>query len=292
MDHAQRFFVLREFGLGGPIASQCRYNDRGLQCDDRLVHLTETRLPWRKGGWVEIDSGYSIGSISLELDDDLYTYTDDFISPEAMVIEATDNNDYKVTAYFFKLLTGPNASSQNADFTIFGYGHRQDTTSFLAGVHLFKDVSETEDKLVYVNDLIDIRRGHEWQLHDSGSGVIAVYRGQIYFFSDNRLVRATYLDEGRQCKEMVIASFPKCRYMRQDDRHPRYLCGVGDGHVIQFIVDLEDMVILNMPDQDDEESIYMPGVVEGVMKCFVFSLNFVKGRLRNTFPSAENEYLL
>lgn len=293
MEYAQRFFVDREFGLAGYRASfKCWLNDRGLQCGNCLVYLSDSRLPWHKGGMVVIDHQYSLGQISFEIDKAKYTYCDDFMSPEALVIEARDNDADDTAIYGFKLLSGPNVKSFEPDFTVIRHPHSEASTSFLAGTHLFNDLSEPDNMLLYINGDMELHLGEHPEPEPLKGGVVAVYEGKFYFFSNDKLMRVTYLGTERLCKQMVLSCFPDCRYIKQDDRHPRYLCGVGDGHVMQFIIDLKTMVVLKMPVQDNEGSIYMPGVVDGVLKCFVFSLEFVRNKLKNTPPSDEDGYIM
>ncbi|KAG5363261.1 hypothetical protein CJU89_2427 [Yarrowia sp. B02] len=287
-EYAVRFSFMRVFGLGDQVRlTRCRYNDRGLQCGNRLVHLTQSYLPWQKGSQLIIDHEYSLGAVSFELDHAEYTYSDEFISPEAFVIEAQDNENSHVFIYAFKLLTGLNVSSREPDLTVFRERHPQIPTSFLAGTHLFNDLSESEGMLIYINEGVDIKLGRK--LEPLKDGLMGVYKGKFYFFSNDKLVRATYL--GEKGDETTLACFPDCRYMRQDDRHPRYLCGVGDNHVMQFIADLEDMVVIKMPEEDRERTIYMPGVVEGALECFPFSIEHVTEKLETTRIVDEDDFI-
>lgn len=283
-EYSKRFFSFREFGIDNkPRPTKCVFNDRGLQCDHRLLDLTVTgQLPWQKGSMIIPDHDeYLVDQVSMRIPV-MYQYSDDFLSHQAMVIETSFSLENKMI-YGFKLLN--NVTNDQPDIIVAMDADSAAPNSFLSREHLFGDFSDTTGVLMYVNQQRKITMPHVLN-----GGLVAVFKGKFYFISDGNIVQVTCQGYDVTCQTSLSETFPDCLYIKQDDRHPRYLCLVGASHVILSIVDLEEMTVFKMP-AESEGTVFMPGVVNGMLQCFCFERGFLAEKLEGLKEVEEWQYV-
>ncbi|KAG5355519.1 hypothetical protein CJU90_6598 [Yarrowia sp. C11] len=275
------------------------YNDRGIQVGDRLVYLSEKRLPWNKGARLVLEAGgtFKVDKVSCTMAPNMYSQDYSVYLTDQLVVVESEISDRDCLGYVVKRISGKSASHTKPDMVMTTPHPLSFRKSFtiISGSHIFYERTEIvpgDRSIYYVNGNVELRLPKSVASStDYMVRSLATYKGKFYLYLSNEyLIENSYLEHGKELHTKVLGHFPGYKVMRQDERYPRYMFSVPYDTAPMIIMDMEDLV---MYETFYEEDCYpMPGISDGKLKCYSFSDDYIKARWKVTRPAEEHEYVL